>query len=282
MRVGILHPGAMGAALAANSAGQVSWASAGRSIATAERASKLGLADAGSLASLVESVDVIISVCPPHGAEAVATAVSSLGFGGLYVDANAVAPSTALRMADRFSRFVDGGIVGGPPPPPVEAVATKTRLYLSGSEAETVAGLFDRSNVDARVIGTAAGRASALKAGFAAWTKGSAALLLTVAAYARSRDVFDDLMGEWRESIPELPARVDSLASRVGRKAWRFEGEMEEIAQAFDESGLPDGFHSAAAEIYARLADLKDGAGEESLTHVLALVARGDGQFQCC
>lgn len=282
MRVGILHPGAMGAALAANSAGQVSWASAGRSIATAERASKLGLTDAGSLASLVESVDVIISVCPPHGAEAMATAVSSLGFNGLYVDANAVAPSTALRMADTFSRFVDGGVVGAPPPPPSEAVSAKTRLYLSGYEAGTVAGLFDGSNVDARVMGTPPGRASALKAGFAAWTKGSAALLLAVAAYARSGDVFEDLMGEWRESIPELPARLDSLASGVGRKAWRFEGEMEEIAQAFDESGLPDGFHRAAAQLYARLADLKEGSGEETLADVVALIAGGDGQFQCC
>jgi hypothetical protein len=181
-------------------------------------------------------------------------------------------------MAGAFSRFVDGGIVGGPPSHPGEPNAPKTRLYLSGKEAETVADLFDGSNVDARVIGDTPGRASALKVAFAGWTKGTAALLLAVAAYARSREVLDDLIDEWEDSIPELPGRLESLASRVGRKAWRFEGEMEEIAAALDQSGLPDGFHTAAADVYARLAGLQDGPGEEAVEYVLALLEGRDRQ----
>lgn len=282
MRVGVLHPGAMGSALAANTPGDVYWASMGRSRATAERASQNALIDAGSVASLVGSVDVIISVCPPHAADTVAKEVAALGFPGLYVDANAVAPSTALRMANRFSRFVDGGIVGGPPSTPAEPMAKRTRLYLSGAEAATIARFFDGTNVEARVIGETPGRASALKAGFAAWTKGTSALLLAVAAYSRSQGVFDDLMNEWGESIPELPGRLEALGSKIGRKAWRFEGEMEEIARAFDQSGLPEGFHLAAAEVYARLAGLRDEQGPQSLVDVLALMGGGDGRFESC
>ncbi|MCK7519679.1 MAG: DUF1932 domain-containing protein [Ignavibacteriales bacterium] len=41
-------------------------------------------------------------------------------------------------------------------------------------------------------------------------------------------------------------------------KAWRFEGEMHEIASTFEGAGLPDGFHEAAAEIYHRMAGFKD------------------------
>jgi hypothetical protein len=33
---------------------------------------------------------------------------------------------------------------------------------------------------------------------------------------------------------------------------------MEEIAAAFEATALPGGFHQAAAEIYRRMADLKD------------------------
>jgi hypothetical protein len=33
---------------------------------------------------------------------------------------------------------------------------------------------------------------------------------------------------------------------------------MEEIASTFADAQLPDGFHRAAAEVFSRLADLKD------------------------
>ena len=41
-------------------------------------------------------------------------------------------------------------------------------------------------------------------------------------------------------------------------KAWRFVGEMAEVARTYGEAGLPNGFHLAAADLYSRLADLKD------------------------
>jgi hypothetical protein len=41
-------------------------------------------------------------------------------------------------------------------------------------------------------------------------------------------------------------------------KAWRYVGEMKEIAATFEAAGLPAGFHNAAAEICERLAPFKD------------------------
>jgi 3-hydroxyisobutyrate dehydrogenase-like beta-hydroxyacid dehydrogenase len=114
--VGLLHPGEMGAALGSSLRDRgetVLWASAGRSPATAERAESAGLEDAGELAGLCRSCEILLSVCPPHAALDVARAAA--GFTGLYVDANAISPETARTIGGIHARFVDGGIVGAPP-----------------------------------------------------------------------------------------------------------------------------------------------------------------------
>jgi len=96
--VGLLHPGEMGAAVGAalrERGVSVLWASAGRSPATVERAKAAGLEDAGDLDAVCRRCEVLLSICPPHAAVAVAQAAA--GFAGTYVDANAIAPETAVR-----------------------------------------------------------------------------------------------------------------------------------------------------------------------------------------
>jgi 3-hydroxyisobutyrate dehydrogenase-like beta-hydroxyacid dehydrogenase len=246
--VGLLHPGemgaAVGAALRARGVG-VLWASAGRTAATAERAEEAGLEDAGGVGEVCRRSEIVLSVCPPPAAVEVARAAS--GFTGVYVDANAIAPNTARLIGRLQERFVDGGIVGPPPHEP-----GTTRLYLSGAEAGPVAEVFAGTNVDARVI---SGSASALKAAYAGWTKGTAALLLTVRELARAEGVDDALLEEWRLSIPELEERIAGAERSAGRKGWRWIGEMEEIARSMDAHDLPTGFHEAAAEVFRRTAE---------------------------
>jgi 3-hydroxyisobutyrate dehydrogenase-like beta-hydroxyacid dehydrogenase len=245
--VGLLHPGEMGAAVGAvlrQRGIDVLWASPARSEATAGRAAAAGLADAGSVAELAQRADVILSVCPPHAAADVAAAVAP--FDGVYVDANAVAPATVREIARGFERFVDGGIVG---PPPVDS---PTHLYLSGRDARRIGELFEGTNVDARVVSDDVGAASAVKAAYAAWTKGSAALLLAITDVARAEGVDETLFAEWRESLPSLPERLQSAERSARVKGWRWVGEMEEIAATFAAAGAPDGFHRAAAEVYRR------------------------------
>ncbi len=249
--VGVLHPGEMGAAIAGALTGRgdtVLWASAGRSAATAERARGAGLEDAEDVAELCRRCEVLLSICPPHAAVDVARAAA--GFTGLYVDANAIAPDTARAVAELQPRFVDGGIVGPPPHQP-----GTTRLYLSGDEAADVAALFAGTNVDARVLSGRPGAASALKAAYAGWTKGSAALLLTVRELARAEGVEDALLAEWRLSIPELEERLAGAERSARRKGWRWIGEMEEIAHSMAAQDLPTGFHEASAEVFRRTAE---------------------------
>lgn len=250
--VGLLHPGEMGAAVAAQlkrNGCVVLWASAGRGPETAKRADRAELTDAGTVDALVEQSDVVLSVCPPHAALDVAGSVA--GFAGTHVDANAVSPATARELGtvieEAGGRFVDGGIVG---PPPGDGI--QTRLYLSGPAAPDVAGLFEGTLVDTRVVSDEPGTASAVKMAYAAWTKGTAALLLAIRDVARAEGVEETLLAEWRESIPDLPERSERAARAAGAKGWRWVGEMEEIARTFEAAGLPSGFHEAAAEVYRR------------------------------
>jgi len=283
MAIGLLHPGEMGAAVGQclTAAGhEVLWLAAGRSPASAARAEAAGLTAAASLADLAGRSEMIVSVCPPHGALDVARAVAGTGFGGVYVDANAVAPGTAREAAEivRDASFVDGGIIGTPPVAP-----GFIRLYLSGARAAEVEGLFEGTPVrtivvDHSGVGPGAeqdgiGLASAVKMAYAAWTKGSAALLLTVRALARAEGVEDVLLAEWAGSQPGLGKRSDGAAGAATRKGWRWVAEMEEIAATMAGAGLPDGFHQGAAEVYRR-APHEAGLGMEAVLDAL----RGPGR----
>lgn len=266
--VGLLHPGEMGAAVGRCLTGRgitVLWASPGRSPATAERAAAAGLTDAGSVADLAARAGVILSVCPPHAARDVAAAVA--GFGGIFVDANAISPGTSREVAAIASRpdaaFVDGGIIGPPPGPGREpGSGGGTRLYLSGERAAEVRDLFTGTAVGARVVEGGIGAASAVKMAYASWTKGTAALLLAARALARAEGVEEALVTEWALSQPGLAGRTVSAARSAAAKGWRWEAEMTEIAASMAAAGLPDGFHLAAAEIFRRSPRL--GAGPDS------------------
>ena len=274
--IGILHPGDMGSvvgACAVAAGARVLWASEGRSAGSRERAAAAGLEDARTVAAVVAASDVVVSVCPPHAAIDVARDVAGRRFAGLYVDGNAVAPATAREIGAIVeaggATFVDGGLIGPPP-----RNAGSTRLYLSGREAKRAAALFESSALEAIAIGDGPGAASALKMTYAAYTKGSSALLIAIRALAASEGVDDALLAEWRRSQPDLPKRSEAAARDNARKAWRFVGEMEEIAAAFAAAGLPGGFHEAAAEIYARLADYKDAAAPPSMADLVAPLTR--------
>jgi len=250
--VAVLHPGRMGSAVGAlllHTGADVRWLPAGRGPGTRSRADAAGLAAADDLAGC----DVVLSICPP--AAAVDTARSVAGFGGLYVDANAISPATAAQVRDVVESgggaFVDGGIIGGPPTGP------GTRLYLSGDRAGDVAALFHGTLLDARIVeGDCA--ASALKMAYAAWTKITAALVLGIEATARQHGVADALHAEWELSGLDLADRVAAGERAARGKGWRWVDEMRQIAATFDAAGQPEGFGAAAAAVFDRYPRVED------------------------
>src|SRR3979409_400153 len=138
--VALLHPGEIADAIGGRGL-RVVWASAGRSAATRTRAKAAGLEDLGPLGRALDVADIVLSVCPPHGALALAREVAGHGFSGVYIDANAISPATVRNIGrvveGAEATFVDGGIIG---PPPIPGVSS--RIYLSGGSARDVAALF--------------------------------------------------------------------------------------------------------------------------------------------
>lgn len=254
--IGLISPGQMGASIgaaASHSATRVIWAGDGRSKASHTRASDAGLENGGTIDTLVKDSDIILSVCPPHYAEDVARQVKQRAFSGLFVDCNAIAPEKSRQIAKRFGyqNFVDGGIVGGP----AWKSESGTRLYLSGDRSKEIAALFNNSPLETTIIPGEIGAASAMKMVFAAYTKGTTALLGAILGVAEKEGVRNVLESQWGQTFTE---QTHQRVVANSAKAWRFEGEMQEIAATFENAGLPGGFHAAAAVVFERLAQFKD------------------------
>ncbi len=275
--IGILHPGEMGISIAAsaiNNGHQVYWMSGGRSDKTRDRAEKQNLIEIKSLAEFCHICEFIVSICPPYVAEEIAKSVINAEFKGYYLDANAISPQRAIKIGQMVEKksiqFVDGGIIGGP-----AWKAKETWLYLSGQQAPAITACFSNGPLETKIIGDQIGKASALKMCYAAYSKGTTALLATILAASESLHVREELYQQWELDDPGFFEQVNRRVTRVTAKAWRFEGEMKEIAETFQVTGLPDEFHQAAAEIYHRMSIFKDSAEIPSLQNVLeVLLAR--------
>lgn len=266
--IGLLHPGAMGTYIAkalVSNGYNVYWCSSSRSPETIARADEAKLIGVDTVDQLVSKCSTIFSVCPPDKAMDVAGQVFDCGFSGIYVDANAVSPHKTRAMAERVKRrdivFVDGGIIGLP----ARSATFPATLHLSGTKAIEVADLFQQSDVATHVISEEIGAASAMKMCFAAYTKGRTALLANILALADKEGVLSALQKQWGPAFAE---EVDAHIIRDAQKAWRFEGEMHEIARTFKQGNLPNGFHLAAADTYHRLASFK-GKADPKIVDIL-------------
>ena len=274
--IGVLHPGEMGSGVGASAraaGARVLWVSDGRGAATRKRAEADGLEDAGTLARLAREAQVILSVCPPASAVDVAKDVAAQRFTGIYVDGNAVSPTTTRKVGDIVTaggaKYVDGGIIGPPPRKP-----GVTRLYLSGSGAHDVAAMLNGGLLQAIPLDGPIGAASALKMAYAGWNKTQQALLMAVRAYAIHEGVDEALLREWSISQTDLPKRSENAVAGTARKAWRFVGEMDELAASFAAAGVPEQFHAAGADVYRRLSGWKDAPTSPSVAEAAKALSR--------
>lgn len=273
--VGILHPGSMGAAIAACAAANafaVVWCSAGRSAASTMRADQFGLTSVATLAELLDRSDIVISLCPPAAAEDLAQDVAGHRFDGVYLEANAINPERAMRIAgllEPAATVVDGGVVGSPPVRGKSPV-----LYLSGPAAATerIEALFAGTAVQTKVLGAEVGKASALKLSYTSFQKASRVLVALAVGMAREHGVDQEL-------IEVASRRTDSYLSepqyvaKTAARAWRWGPELEEAADALAAAGLPPEMLRAVATTLARWNDVKDDS-ELTLTDALNRLAQ--------
>jgi 3-hydroxyisobutyrate dehydrogenase-like beta-hydroxyacid dehydrogenase len=228
----------------------------GRSARTRGLALRAGIEAVPTLAELVRSSDAILSIVPPARAREVAAAVAAAmratGARPLYVDCNAVAPSTVREVAALVGGdVVDVGIIGAPP-----RIGAATRLYASGPQASSL----ELPGLDVRPIGEDVGTASALKMCYAALTKGFTALATELLVAARLLGVERELAAELGESQPAQREIMSRQIPRMPTVAHRWIGEMEEIAKTFGQLGLTPRILEGAADLYRFAASTPVGA----------------------
>ncbi|WP_369184150.1 DUF1932 domain-containing protein [Streptomyces sp. Y1] len=257
----VLHPGQMGAAVAAQAvtAGhRVLWLPKGRSESSRRRADDAGLLPVDDLRTALGQSEIVISICPPAAAEDVAADVAAVPFAGIFVDANAISPTRATNIARTVSRagatFLDGSIIGPPP-----AGSTTARLYLAGAPAAArqVAEIFDNTLVTARCLDRDAGAASALKLAFASYQKAVRSLVGVAHALADLHGVTAELIDEGNTMAGPFLADRDYLRT-VAPRAWRWVPEMQDVARTLTDAGLPADLAHAAASTLMRWDSLKD------------------------
>lgn len=250
----------MGAAIASQAVGaghEVLWVREGRSKATFRRAKKAGATECDSLAEALSRSTVVLSICPPHVAEDVAAAVAAHDFAGVYVDANAISPQRAQRIAEEIqpSPVVLDGAIFGPPP-----TDTRTaRLHLAGDSAaiDHVEPLFTGTSVHLHRTGHTFGSASALKMAFAGYQKAARTLAGVAHALADHHGVGEALTAEAAAMPADILSDPEYLPS-VAARAWRWAPEMTEIADTLRAADLLADMAEAAAEVMSRWEHDKD------------------------
>ena len=257
--VGLMSPGDMGHAIGAtlrHGGLRVITSLHGRSARTAGLAMQAGIEDAGSDEALVREADVLLSVLVPSEAlglaERLVSAIRAAGDAGralVYADLNAIAPQTSRQIGEIVTgagaRFVDGGIIGGPPKPG----GSSPRIYLSGEDSAALLPLGERG-LDLRPMGAEIGQASGLKMCYAALTKGVTALATELLVAARAMGLWDALLQELRASQGGALQQMERGIPGMPPKAYRWVGEMEEIAKTFGALGLTPKMLEGAASLY--------------------------------
>ena len=282
--VAVIAMGEMGAGVAArltSRGARVLTNLDGRSEASADRAAEAGAQLAKDDDALVAGADFVLSIVPPARAaelaERLLPAIRRADPKPIYADCNAVAPRTVQAIARAFLDedlpFVDAGILGGPP----TASGYNPRIYASGAAAPALARL-NSYGLDVRAFSAEIGDASALKMAFAGCTKGSTAVAVAMMLGAARAGVAETLWKEIEADRPGLLGGAVRQLPMVYKKAYRWDGEMEEIAKFLQPENGGSQIFQGAADLYRNIArDFADGPEAErmALLDRFAKLAKG-------
>jgi 3-hydroxyisobutyrate dehydrogenase-like beta-hydroxyacid dehydrogenase len=256
--VAVIAPGMMGAAVGRRLVDhglKVLTSLEGRSAETSARAKAAGMAAASD--EEIAASDFILSILPPGEAVALARrfapSLTASNSKPVFVDCNAVSPSTVERIAAAIaptgSPFVDAGIIGSPPKPGDAG----PRFYASGPAAARFATFRD-FGLDVRVLDGPLSAASAVKMSYAGITKGTQALGAAMLLAATRGGTADALFTELQGSQPQMLAWLKRNLSLMPPKAYRWVAEMHEIADFVGEDPSAHELYVGAAHFYEQIA----------------------------
>lgn len=261
-KIGVMSPGDMGQAVAIQlrqGGFAVHTALDKRSARSKTLAAEAGLIDVGSIAKLVATCDVVLSIMNPasalefaHEAAGAMAAMPAGSHKALFVDCNAIAPATLQAIEAAISaaggRCLDGTIIGSPP-----RDGARCNLYFSGPGAGALAVLAG-PQLNVRILGERTGEASSLKMCYGAMIKGIQALMLETLMAARRlgvEEIFEQQMRETRSDVHDWILKVMPV---MPPKAYRWVPEMLQIAKTFEGVGMTPRLFEGAADVYTMVA----------------------------
>ncbi len=221
-------------------------------------AAAAGTRDVGSIAAIVQSADVLLSIVPPAAAadfaEAALRAMLDTGRAPIFAECNAISPDKMRKVAEPFEAAgricIDVGIVGRPPG---RDDGLATRFYVAGPARRRLLDL-DVAGIHCIDMGEEIGAASAIKMVYASLNKGIDALMTAVLLAAESLGVRSKLLEELGRSQTVVLSRMEKRIPYLAATAERFAPEMREIAATFEAAGVTPAFHEGAAWLYEGLA----------------------------
>jgi 3-hydroxyisobutyrate dehydrogenase-like beta-hydroxyacid dehydrogenase len=248
----------------------------GRSDASLERAKAAG-AEVVDDAALVAEGELLLSVVPPDVAGQTVDRFIPLLVKAkrkpVFIDCNAIAPQTLHAISKPFLQhglpFIDGSLIGPPP----RADGAGPRLYMSGpisSEAETLKAL----GLDTRVLSRDLGDASTLKMSYAGITKGFQALGTSMALGAARNGAAESFIAELKFSQPQLYAWLSKQLPSMYAKAYRWDGEMREIAKFLQPEKGASGMLAGAADLYQHVAEDNRAGPQSEIISILEAFVR--------
>ncbi len=267
--VAIIAQGAMGAGTAArltsNGVNVVTWLE-GRSSASRVRAEKAGMR--GVDLAGIAAADIILSIVPPSDAlalaEQLAPTLKASRNKPLYADMNAVSSSkveqVAAVIAPTGCTFSDGGIIGPPPRPDTR----NTVYFFSAIPGDRVASL-SKGGLEVKMVDGPIGAASALKMSYAAIGKGLTALATASILMADKYGAKEALLEELQRSQPNTLKSISWSVPDMFVKAYRFVGEMEEIAEQSGRKSTA-AIYNGIADLYREIAADQDGPKKDVTT----------------
>lgn len=236
---------------------------------------------------IVDQADYILSIVPPRDALATAKRVVAAKLELekrrsplYYVDLNAIAPRSARQIAEIFVpvteqvKFIDGGIIGGPPAPKPDSPGEwkKPSLVVSGPHSlhqdHSGHGASLASVLNMRHVADEIGPASGLKMCFASTTKGLTAIAIQSFTTASRLGVLDELREHLSNYSPKTGQLAEAGVKGMTTKAYRWVEEMRQIGETFEVDGgweKDAAIFPGAAALYDFVAGVEGVGGKKGL-----------------
>jgi 3-hydroxyisobutyrate dehydrogenase-like beta-hydroxyacid dehydrogenase len=266
LRIAVIGAGEMGAAVARRMrecGATVMTSLRGRGATSIERVRRASIEVIDDDDILAREADFILSIVPPGVAAEVAERyrdpILRAETKPIFVECNAIAPATTRRIEEilRGVRFIDAGIIGGPPAAGTQDPAKSPRIYASGAEANELTRLA-KYGIDIAVLDGPVGAASALKLAYAGMTKGFIALATAMVNAASREGLADALRSELARTQPGYLTRLERSIPDMFPKAYRWVAEMEQIAEFIDDEREGANIYNGMARLYDWIASERD------------------------